>query len=61
MRFGAWKAKLRAKIKYKKCFKYFICLIQSSKNEVQFTQKANRFVARPKRRMIVKYTTSHKH
>ena len=38
-----------------------ICLIQSSKNEVQFTQKANRFIARPKRRMIVKYITSHKH
>jgi hypothetical protein len=61
MRFGECKAKLRAKIKYKRCFKCFISLIQCSENEVQFTQKANRFVARPKRRMIVKYTTSHKH
>ena len=37
------------KIKYKKCFKYFICLIQFRKNEFQFTQKANRFIAKPRR------------
>jgi len=61
MRFGDWKAKLRAKIKYKKCFKYFICLIHISKNEFQFTQRANRFIARPKRRMIVNYITFHKY